>query len=221
MMIPSIDLQGQRVVQLIGGKKLAVEIKEDPVRFADRFKKYPEVQVIDLDAAKSEGNNLRIIERIAKKLNCRAGGGIRSIEAAERLIQAGVRKVIIGTRAEPVFLSELEKKIGKDAIIVALDSFKGKVTVEGWKKTTKIDPVAKARELEPFCSEFLVTVVDREGQMKGTDIEFIRKIRAATKNRIVAAGGISSMEEIAELEKIGVDSVVGMALYTGKIKGLV
>ncbi len=217
MIIPSIDLMGGKVVQLQQGKEKKLEI-EGPVEFAKRLAGFKAVQVIDLDAAMGKGSNLDIVKEISKIVKARVGGGIRAVEKARGVLDAGAEKIIIGTKAKKEFMEELAGAIGKDKIIVAVDSFRGKVVVEGWQKETDITPMELAKELEGYCSEFLYTAVDREGLMSGIDLETIKKLKGATNNRITMAGGISSMEEVEMLDKLGIDAVVGMALYTGKIK---
>lgn len=218
MIIPSIDIMGGKVVQLVQGREKKIEIGEAPEEFAKKFAKCKTVQVIDLDAAMERGDNEEILKRVCKIVKARVGGGVRSVEKARRLVDAGAKKVIIGTRADKEFLSELAATIGKERIIVALDSRKGKVAIRGWRVQTEKTPIRLAKELEPYCSEFFYTCVDKEGLMGGTDMKTIRELKKVTSNKLSIAGGISSNEEIGELECMGVDAVVGMALYTGKIK---
>jgi len=216
MIIPSIDLMKGKVVQLEQGKKKRLEI-DNPFYFAGRFKGFNEVQLIDLDAAMNKGENFSDVKEISGILNARVGGGIRTEKKAVELIKAGAKKIIIGTAADKKFLKKLAERIGKEKIIVAVDSFKGKVVVKGWKKKTEKTPFELIEELEPFCSEFLFTCVEKEGLMKGTDFEIIKKLRKATRNELSVAGGISSLQEARKLEKINVKPVIGMAFYTGKI----
>jgi len=217
-MIPSIDLLKGRIVQLEQGKKVKISIEENPVAFAKRFSRFEETQVIDLDAAMGIGSNFELVRGLCKLVNARVGGGIRSIEKARQLFKAGAKKAIIGTNANQEFLAELCKEFGRESIIVALDSRKGKVAIEGWKKTVDETPVERAKRLEGFCSEFLYTCIEKEGLMQGIDWQTIKRLKSVSKNRISVAGGISSPEEIKKLNKIGIKPVVGMALYTGKIK---
>jgi len=225
MIFPSIDLMKGKVVQLVQGKKENKKIELDNVfELAKKFSKY-EIQIIDLDAAMDDGNNLDIIKDLCSRYKCRVGGGIRGLKRADELIKAGAKKVIIGSRLfneegdiDFMFLKKLNKYIGKDKIIIAIDSKDGQVVIKGWKKSTGVDPLKIVKKLEPYCSEFLYTYVDKEGMMQGTDFETLRKLKYATDNDITAAGGISSNEEINRLERLGVNSVLGMALYTGKIK---
>jgi len=187
--------------------------------FAQKFGQFGEVQVVDLDAAmRNETNNLQLVKKLCKIVKARVGGGIDSIEKSKKLIECGAEKLIIGSKAEKEFLQKLCNEIGREKVIVALDSKKGKVVVKGWKESTALSPVEKAKQLENYCGEFFYTCVDREGLMQGTDFETIKELKKATKNRLTVAGGISTMKEVEELNEMGIDCVVGMALYTGKIK---
>jgi len=217
MIIPAIDLMDGKVVQLEQGKTKKLELAEAPVEFAKKFSKLPEVQVVDLDAAMGGGSNIELVKEICKVVNARVGGGIRSTEIAKELMKSGAKKLIIGTRANKKFLQELCNAVGKESIIVAIDARRGKIVVEGWRKETQKTPFQMIKELEPYCSEFFYTCVDREGLMGGTDMETIKRLKAVSLNRLSVAGGISSMKEVKELEALDIDAVVGMALYTGKI----
>ncbi len=217
-MIPSIDLLGGKIVQLQQGKKVKIQIGKEPLEFAKRFSSFEEVQVIDLDAAMGTGSNQEIVKGLCSIVNARVGGGIRDLETARQLFDAGAKKAIIGTSANKAFLGKLCKEFGKQNIVVALDSKKGKVVVQGWKKTLKESPIEMAKRLENLCGEFLYTCVEKEGLMQGIDWETIKRLKSVCRNRISVAGGISNTAEIKELEEKGIKSVVGMALYTGRIK---
>ena len=223
MIFPSIDLMNGKVVQLVQGNKKNKKVEiDDVLSIAEKYSKY-HIQLIDLDAAMNNGDNLDIVKSLCEKYKCRVGGGIRTIERAKEIIKAGAEKIIIGSSAfinnqvNHSFLKEL-KEIGTEKIIIAIDSKQGKIVIKGWKESTNIDTLKVINELEPYCSEFLYTYVDKEGMMQGTDLETLKKLKQTTKNEITAAGGISSNEEIQTLEKLGINSVLGMALYTGKIK---
>ena len=222
MLIPSIDLQGGRIVQLVQGEKLAVET-HDIDEWIRRFKGRTRVQLIDLDAAKGEGTNEALVARICGELPCRVGGGIRSLDRAQRILQAGATGVIVSSalfRSGAVdlgFAAELAEAIGPDRLIAAVDSRGGKVVIHGWRTVLEITPVEAVRQLEPFFGEFLYTHVDREGLMKGTDMAAIDAVRQTTNRRLTAAGGITTAEEVADLDAMGVDAVVGMAIYTGRM----
>lgn len=223
MLIPSIDLQDGAVVQLVQGERLAIR-DEDVSKWVDRFKPFPKVQVIDLDAAMGVGDNLAIVRRIAGALSCRVGGGVRTIDRARDILAAGARQVIVGSslfrdgRPDVALAAALAAAVGADRVIAAVDSKGGKVVVHGWKTGLPITAVEAVKALEPYCGEFLYTHVDAEGLMAGTDIPAILAVRAATIRRLTAAGGITTHEEIEELDRNGVDAVVGMALYTGRLQ---
>ncbi|MBU1940059.1 phosphoribosyl-AMP cyclohydrolase [Candidatus Micrarchaeota archaeon] len=217
MIIPSIDILGGKVVQMVQGKKKVIEIAEAPAEFAGRFSDFREVQVIDLDAAMGKGSNRKIIREICGIVNARVGGGIRSISDALFYINAGAKKIIIGTNANKEFLSRLNKVVACEMVAVALDSAGGKILVEGWRNGKWGSVPEKMAELEKYCSEFFCTNVALEGTLQGADIEMARRLKAATKNRLVFAGGISNVDEIGVLEREGIDCVLGMMLYTGRI----
>jgi len=223
MLIPSIDLQGGKIVQLVQGERLAVETT-DIESWIAKFSSYSKVQLIDLDAAKGAGSNEALVARICRALPCRVGGGIRSIERASVMLALGATKVILGSSlfsgqlVNVDFAENLSARIGPDRLIAAVDGKAGKVVVNGWRTSLDISPAEAIRMLEPFFGEFLYTHVDLEGLMKGTDMNMIRTLRAATNRALTAAGGITTREEIEELEGMNVDAVVGMALYTGKLR---
>ena len=222
MLIPSIDLQGGAVVQLIQGERLAIR-DDDVFRWVRRFERFPKVQVIDLDAATGVGDNLALVRQIAASLMCRVGGGIRTIARARDVLAAGAQQIIAGSslfkegKPDLAFAKALADAVGMDRVIAAVDSRGGQVVIHGWKTTLKITAVEAVHALEPYCGEFLYTHVDAEGLMRGTNMEAIGAVRRATIRRVTAAGGITTQQEIDELDALGVDSVVGMALYTGKL----
>ena len=231
MLIPSIDLKGGRVVQLVQGEKLALA-SDDLDGWMARFAKFSKVQLIDLDAAMSIGHNDDLVRKVAASLPCRVGGGIRSVGRAQDLIDTGARAVIVGSAffdarggrspdGPPMlkldFARALADAIGPQKVIAAVDSRGGKVVIHGWKTTLPISAVDAVHALDPFVDEFLYTHVDTEGLMRGTDMDAIKAVRDATARRVTAAGGITSREEIDALDKIGVDAVVGMAIYTGSL----
>jgi phosphoribosylformimino-5-aminoimidazole carboxamide ribonucleotide (ProFAR) isomerase len=188
-----------------------------------RFEAFRKVQVIDLDAAMGAGDNLAIVRQIAGKLSCRVGGGIRSVERATEVLAAGAQQIIAGSAlfhdhaVDIQFASALVEGVGRPRVIAAVDSRGGHVVVHGWKKTLRLRAVDAVRALEPYCDEFLYTNVDTEGLMQGTNMEAIKAIRDATSRRVTAAGGITTQQEIDELDAVGVDAVVGMAIYTGAL----
>src|SRR4051812_3876251 len=222
MLIPSIDLQDGAVVQLVQGEKLAIK-DEDVFRWVRRFERFAKVQVIDLDAAMGSGDNLALVRQIAGALSCRVGGGIRTVERARDVLNAGAREIIAGSSLfkdgapDLAFAQALCEAVGRGRVIAAVDSRGGQVVIHGWKTTLPLTAVEAVRALEPYCDEFLYTHVDTEGLMGGTNVEAIRAVRAATTRRVTAAGGITTQKEIDDLHALGVDSVVGMAIYTGTL----
>jgi len=223
MLIPSIDLQGGKVVQLVQGERLAIE-SDDIDSWVRRFAGRPKVQLIDLDAAKGEGDNIEIVARICRALPCRVGGGIRSIERAQAVLVLGATKVILSSalfrdgKVDVEFAERLAGSVGPERLIAAVDGKGGHVVVHGWRTSLEITPVDAIVALEPFVGEFLYTHVDLEGLMRGTDMQAIASLRAATARALTAAGGITTREEIDRLDAMGVDAVVGMALYTGRLE---
>ena len=222
MLIPSIDLQNGRIVQLVQGEKLALEAA-DPEIWIERFSRFPRVQLIDLDAAMGKGDNAPFVERICSRLPCRVGGGIRTVERAQAVLGSGAHAVIASSalfrdgRVDTTFAQALADAVGPERVIAAVDSRGGQVVIHGWKTTLPLTTVEAVRALEPFCSEFLYTHVDLEGLMRGTDLEAILAVRGATSRRVTAAGGITTWAEIDRLDAEGVDAVVGMAVYTGQL----
>jgi phosphoribosylformimino-5-aminoimidazole carboxamide ribotide isomerase len=222
MLIPSIDLQNGHVVQLVQGERLAIEAP-DPEPWIQRFSRFPRVQLIDLDAARGRGDNSAMVASICRRLPCRVGGGIRSIERAQEVLASGAHAVIASSalfrdgRVDIAFARALSAAIGADNVIAAVDSRGGFVAIHGWKTILQVTAVDAVAALEPYCSEFLYTHVDKEGMMQGTDMAAIMAVRAATTRRLTAAGGITTWEEIDALDSAGVDAVVGMAVYTGQL----
>jgi phosphoribosyl-ATP pyrophosphohydrolase/phosphoribosyl-AMP cyclohydrolase len=222
MIIPSIDLSCGRAVQLRQGREKALE-RDDPLALAREFSKYGEIAVVDLDAAFGTGNNDALIRKICRLAECRVGGGIRSIERAGEILSFGAEKVVIGTKAfeknrvNHDFLKALNSAVGKDRVIIALDSLYGEIVTQAWQSQTGLSIEAVMQEVESYASELLFTCVEREGMMRGADFEAIKKLRAAAGLLITAAGGISIPEEIEKLSRLGVNAQLGMALYTGKI----
>ena len=222
MLIPSIDLQGGRIVQLVQGEKLAVE-SGDVDGWVERFDGFPKVQLIDLDAAKGEGKNDALVREICSRLPCRVGGGIRSVNRARDVLAMGATHVILSsalfTNGGPDlgFAAALAEAVDRERIIAAVDSRGGRIAIHGWRTVLDLATVDAVRALEPYVDEFLYTHVDLEGLMRGTDFDAITAVRSVTARRVTAAGGISSHEEVARLEALGVDAVVGMAIYTGRM----
>jgi phosphoribosylformimino-5-aminoimidazole carboxamide ribotide isomerase len=222
MLIPSIDLQNGHVVQLVQGERLAIEAPS-PEPWIEKFTGYPRVQLIDLDAARGRGDNTALVAEICRRLPCRVGGGIRSLDRARAVLDAGAHAVIASSAlfrdgaVDVEFAAALAGAIGAERIIAAVDSRGGRVVIHGWKTALPITAAAAVRALEPYCAEFLYTHVDKEGLMQGTDVDAILAVRRATARRVTAAGGITTWDEIDRLDAAGVDAVVGMAIYTGQL----
>jgi phosphoribosylformimino-5-aminoimidazole carboxamide ribotide isomerase len=222
VLIPSIDLMGGKIVQLVQGKKKALEF-DDFNYWIERFSKYLLVQLIDLDAAMGKGSNSELVAAICKRLPCQAGGGIRTLDRARELLEAGARRVIFGSallkdgRINTSLAEDCAMALGAERLTFAIDSRGGKVAIHGWTQATDIDPVEMIRQLEPYCSAFLYTHIDTEGTMTGFPIDLAKRLRRATKKQLIVAGGIRSSDEINALDAIGVDAVVGMAIYTAAI----
>jgi phosphoribosylformimino-5-aminoimidazole carboxamide ribotide isomerase len=224
MLIPSIDLMGGKIVQLVQGEKKKLEFDNFDY-WIDRFSKYPVVQLIDLDAARGAGGNRELVKQIVGRLKCQVGGGIRNPETAQELLNLGARKVIIGSalltegRINREHARALAGAIPQAALMFALDSRGGRVAIDGWRTETAVTAFDMIRELEPFCESFLYTHIDTEGLMGGIPMETVHAIQRATTRHLVVAGGITEQHEIDSLDKLGIDAVVGMALYSGKIQG--
>jgi phosphoribosylformimino-5-aminoimidazole carboxamide ribotide isomerase len=222
MLIPSIDLMGGKIVQLVQGSRKALEF-DDFQPWVDRFAKYPLVQLIDLDAAMGRGNNRELVHEFAHQLPCQVGGGIRSVEAATEILKSGARRVILGSSLisqgaiNTGFAAQAASEIGSDKLVFAADCRGGRVAIHGWQDGTGITAVDLMRTLEPYCKAFLYTHIDTEGMLQGIPLDVIRELRAATSRQLIAAGGIRSREEISALDTMGVDAVVGMAIYMGLI----
>ena len=223
MLIPSIDLMDGKIVQLVQGEKKKLEFDNFDY-WIERFSKYPVVQLIDLDAARGTGDNRSLVKQIVSRLNCQVGGGIRNLETARKLLNLGARKVIIGSalltdgRINQEHARALADNLPKAALMFALDSRGGRVAIDGWRTNTAVTAFDMIGELESFCESFLYTHIDTEGLMGGIPMETVHAIRRATSRHLVVAGGITEQHEIDSLDALGIDAVVGMALYTGKIR---
>jgi phosphoribosylformimino-5-aminoimidazole carboxamide ribotide isomerase len=224
MLIPSIDLMGGKIVQLVQGRRKALEF-DNFDEWIKRFSNYPLVQVIDLDAAIGTGDNGELVRELARQLPCQVGGGIRSVASAEAALGAGAKRVIIGSSLfaqgglDRVFAEKMADAVGPSRLVFALDAIGGRVVTHGWRKTTDVSPLEMVRALDPWCGGFLYTNVETEGLLQGFPQDVIRPLREATTRQLIAAGGIRSQEEIDELHAIGVDAVVGMAIYQGLLPG--
>jgi phosphoribosylformimino-5-aminoimidazole carboxamide ribotide isomerase len=222
MIIPCIDLMDGKVVQLVQGREKALEA-DGPLAMLEKFKAFPEIQVIDLDAAMGRGSNDELVSLVAASAVVRAGGGVRSVERAQALVEQGAHRVIVGTAAFRVdgvnedFLQAVAGAIGAEQLIIALDSKDGRIVVKGWRESTRLTAEEVLGSLEPYCSGFLCTYVDKEGMMQGTDLAWFRRLRAATKREITAAGGITTLDEVRQLLAMNVHAALGMAIYTGRL----
>ncbi|HLV89728.1 MAG TPA: HisA/HisF-related TIM barrel protein, partial [Acidimicrobiia bacterium] len=213
MIVPSIDIVGGRAVQLVGGETLAIEAG-DPFPILERFSRVGEVAVIDIDAARGEGSNAPLIEEMASLARVRVGGGIRDVDTALSWLDAGAERIIVGTAASPEFLNALPR----ERVIVALDARESRVVTHGWRVDAGLDLLEGIRELRDLCGGFLVTFVEKEGRMGGTDMDLARAVvEAAGDTRVTVAGGVTTAEEIDALDRIGADAQVGMALYSGTL----
>jgi phosphoribosyl-ATP pyrophosphohydrolase len=213
VIVPSIDVMDGQAVQLVGGRDKALEAG-DPLAMAERFAVAGELAVIDLDAALGRGDNRPVIEQLVRLYPCRVGGGIRSAEAALQWLDCGARRVILGTAATPEVLRELPR----DRAMAALDGVHGEVVVEGWRQGTGEQILDRLTELRHLVGGFLVTFVELEGRLEGTDLEAVRAVMAAADGvPVTIAGGITTADEVATLDRLGADAQVGMALYTGRM----
>jgi phosphoribosylformimino-5-aminoimidazole carboxamide ribotide isomerase len=229
VLIPCIDLQGGQAVQLVHGRRRELAVS-DVFGLLEKFKTYPWLHLIDLDAAIGTGDNNALARELCMqarkryKLKVRVGGGIRTTARAREIAEWGADQIIIGSAAfregeiNLRFLRQLTKRVSPVRIVVALDTAKGRITINGWRRKLALRPEDVMSQLEPFCAAFLCTDVDREGTMTGANLSWFRKLRAATEHPIIAAGGIKSRREISGLEKIGMDAAVGMAVYKNRLR---
>lgn len=222
MIIPCIDLMDGKVVQLVQGREKALEA-DSPDEMLRKFAAFPQIQVIDLDAAMGRGENDALVEMLAAKAVTRVGGGVRTVERARKLVAEGAFRVIVGTSAFSAagpngeFLQSLVDAIGRDRIVLALDSKNGRIVVKGWQEATDFTAEDVVHSLEPYCSGFLCTYVDKEGMMQGTDLDWFHRLRDATDLELTAAGGITTVDDIRALDCMGIHAAVGMAIYTGRL----
>ena len=228
MLIPCIDLQQGQAVQLVHGRRRELAIA-DVMSLLLKFKKYEWLHVIDLDAAMGKGNNSDLARKVCEEatqrygMKVRVGGGIRTVPGAAEIAKWGAHQIIVGSAAfqhgkiNAPLLRQLRTRLGRPAIVIALDTSKGHIVIKGWREKLRIRAEEVMKQLEPFCAAFLCTDVDREGTMGGVNREWFEQLRTATSHPIVAAGGIKSQREINTLERMGIDAAVGMALYKGRL----
>ena len=220
MLIPSIDLLGGRIVQLVQGEKLRLAF-DDFEYWIEKFAKYQLVQLIDLDAAMRQGDNSALVAQIAKRLPCQAGGGIHTIERARQVLDAGAKRVIIGSAlfseqgtVNTEFAASLATAVGAERVVAGIDTKNGRIAVKGWKANVELTPDDAIPQLDPYAAAFLYTHVDGEGMMNGFPIATAERLRKLTQRQLIVAGGIRSREEVDALDALGADAVVGMAVYT-------
>lgn len=211
-----------KVVQLVQGREKALE-GEAPLAMLEKFSGFPQIQVIDLDAAIGSGSNDDLVKLLASRAVCRVGGGVRSVERARTLVEQGAHKVIVGTAAfqgsgvNTALLNALSQAIGRERLIVAVDSKGGRIVIKGWREATELTAEHILQSLESYCSGFLCTYVDKEGMMQGTDLDWFRRLRASTSLELTAAGGITTIDEIRALMSMDIHAALGMAVYTGRL----
>jgi phosphoribosylformimino-5-aminoimidazole carboxamide ribotide isomerase len=223
MLIPSIDLMGGKIVQLVQGETLKLSF-DDFDYWIERFSKYPLVQLIDLDAAMRQGDNRGLIEMICKRLPCQVGGGLKTAEDGRALLDAGAKRVIYGSSlfgangVEKAFAAGLKKALGEESLCFSVDTKDGKVAVKGWKEQVDLTPEEAVTWLEDYCGAFLYTHVDTEGTMQGFPMDVAAILRACTARQLIVAGGIKEQSEVEALDAMGVDAVAGMAVYSGAME---
>jgi len=229
VLIPCIDLQDGQAVQLVHGRKRELAVT-DVFGLLKKFKEYPWLHVIDLDAAMGKGQNDDLVRELCQSarkefgMKVRVGGGVRIVPRAEKIAGWGANQIIVGSaafhngKANTNFLRQLTKKVPQRKVIIALDTAQGRITIHGWRKRIALQAEKVMTQLEPFCAGFLCTDVDREGTMTGANLEWFRRLREATSYPIIAAGGIKTRREIAALEKLGMDAAVGMAMYKNRLR---
>jgi phosphoribosylformimino-5-aminoimidazole carboxamide ribotide isomerase len=224
MLIPSIDLLGGRIVQLVHGEKLRLAF-DDFEYWIEKFTRFPLVQLIDLDAAMRQGENSALVEQIAKRLPVQAGGGIHTVERARQVLEAGAKRVIVGSAlfsgcgtVNTEFAAKLAASVGAERVVAGIDTKNGRITVKGWKAQVELTPDEAIPQLEPYAAAFLYTHVDTEGTMRGFPAGVAARLRKLTKKQLIVAGGIRSQQEVDALDALGADAVVGMAVYMELLK---
>ena len=222
MLIPSIDLMGGKIVQLVQGERKQLEFSNF-AEWIDRFRRFPLVQLIDLDAAMGKGNNSAVVAQIVQELPCQVGGGIRSIERAAEFLKQGARRVIFGSAlirdAQPniEFARAATEKLGLDSLTFAIDTKAGHVAIRGWREQTTLTAIEVLQALQPFCGAFLYTHIDTEGMLQGISMQAVHSVKVATSRKLMVAGGVSTLDEVDQLDELDIDAIVGMAIYTGQI----
>ena len=223
MLIPSIDLMAGKIVQLVQGEKKALEF-DDFEEWIVRFSRFPLVQLIDLDAAIGTGNNRALLQKFTGRLPCQVGGGIRSVKDGVDVLAQGAQRIILGSALvkngciNVAEAQEFSEELDMDRLTFAIDSRAGKVAIKGWREETSIPSAKMLTALEPYCTAFLYTHIDTEGLLTGIPLDAVRPLRTMTSRQLIVAGGIRSQEEVDQLDALGIDAVVGMAIYTGQMK---
>jgi phosphoribosylformimino-5-aminoimidazole carboxamide ribotide isomerase len=223
MLIPSIDLMAGKIVQLVQGERKALEF-DDCEEWIARFSSFPLVQLIDLDAALGTGHNRDLVREFAHRLPCQVGGGVRSVQTAKQMLSIGAQRVILGSslirdgHPDTRFAEEIASAVGPEKLVFAIDSKQGRVAIRGWRQLTAIAPFEMIAALESWCGALLYTHIDTEGLMQGIPLDIVRQLRASTSKQLIVAGGIATCEQIDQLDSVGIDAVVGMAIYTGRLK---
>lgn len=222
MIVPCIDLMGGKVVQLVQGRDRALE-GGSAEEMLQLFAGFPEIQVIDLDAAIGNSANNEMVEAISRRVTARVGGGVRSADRARELVACGAYRVIVGTSAftttgiNAALLEQMAEAVGPERLVIALDSKDGYIVVKGWRESTSIRAIDIIHELEPYCGGYLCTYVDKEGMMQGTDIEWFSTLRGSTSRELTAAGGITTLDDVRALSAMNIHCAIGMAIYTGRL----
>ncbi len=223
MLIPSIDLMGGKIVQLVQGEKKALEF-DDFELWIERFSGYPLIQLVDLDAAIGPGDNRNLVSSLVQRLPCQVGGGIRTVDTAQEILASGAKRVVIGSslikdgNIDAPFAEGLASQVGAEKLVFAVDSKGGKVAIRGWRQLTGISAAQMIRALEPWCTAFLYTNIDTEGLLLGMPLDVVSELRSTTNRQLIVAGGIRTEEEVEKLDAMGVDAVVGMAIYLELLK---
>lgn len=222
MLIPAIDLMGGKIVQLVQGSLKTLEF-DDFEQWVRRFSAFPLIQLIDLDAAMGNDSNSELIEFFVKQLPCQVGGGIRSLETARRILQLGAQRVILGSalihggNINAGLAKQFASELGDGKLVFGIDAKGGKIAIRGWREITEITPLEMIQALDSFCCAFLYTHIDTEGLMTGLPLDAVLPLREATSKQLIVAGGIATSAEVEHLHRMGIDAVVGMALYSGRI----
>ena len=211
---------GRKVVQLVQGnpKQKALELP-DALAVLEKFRDFAEIQVIDLDAAMGRTGQSDIVRELCAQKSCRVGGGIRSVALAQQVVNNGAHKVIVGSAAfnsqgvDTHFLNSLAGAVPREKLMIAVDCLGDRVAIRGWRELLPLTSGEVLPQLEPYCSEFLCTCIEVEGKLQGTNLDWFRKLRDATKLPITAAGGITTDEEIQALDEMGMHAALGMSIY--------